>query len=93
MNFSEACRSRLKVCLFKFGSSENQSTTAPGSGSKLNASLPQNSASIAAAAITVFPAPVVAVRENDEISCLSRFLKLSRARFRLARMSSTACSW
>ena len=48
---------------------------------------------IAAAAITVLPAPVVAVSENEEISRLSGFLKFSRARLRLARTSSTACSW
>lgn len=65
----------------------------PRSGSKSKVSLPQNNASIAAAAITVFPAPVVAVSENDEISRLSGLLKLSRARFRLTRTSSTACSW
>ncbi len=74
VNFSDACMQSVARLLVQVGSSENQSTTAPGSGSKSNASLPQNSASIAAAAITVLPAPVVAVSENDEISRLSGFL-------------------
>jgi hypothetical protein len=74
VNFSDACMRRFRVCSFRLGSSENQSTTAPGSGSKSNASFPQNNASIAAAAITVFPAPVVAVSEKDEISCFSGLL-------------------
>jgi hypothetical protein len=93
VNFSDAWRSRLNVCLFRSGLSENQSTTAPGSGAKSNASLPQKSASIAAAAMTVLPAPVVAVSENDEFSRLLGFLKFSRARFRFWSTSSTACSW
>ena len=55
---------RARDCSLRDGSSENHSTTAPGSASKSNSSLPKKSASITAAAMTVLPAPVVAVREN-----------------------------
>ena len=55
---------RARDCSFRAGSSENHSTTAPGSPVKSNSSLPKNSDSITAAAITVLPAPVVAVSEN-----------------------------
>jgi hypothetical protein len=61
---SAASIRRNRVCSLSDGSSVNHSTTAPGSGSKSYSALPSNSASITAAAITVLPAPVVAVSEK-----------------------------
>ena len=91
VNFSEACLKpveRLLVQARVVGEPEHDRTRVRRRSR--TSSLPQNSASIAAAAMTVLPAPVVAVSENDEISRLSGFLKFSRARLRLARTSSTA---
>lgn len=53
---------RLRVCSFNAGDSDSHSTTAYGSGSNANASSPKNNASMAAALMTVLPAPVGAAR-------------------------------
>ena len=58
----EAALMRMRDCSLRDGSSENQSTVAPGSGSKSNSSDPKKRASMTAAAITVLPAPVVAAK-------------------------------
>ena len=56
-------------------------------------SLPQNSASITAAAITVLPAPVVAVSDDRRSPAARRRGSQLRARSRFARRSSTASAW